>query len=169
ASDSGPRLGGANHQAYSLSTDSGYVGVHAGYQHQFGAIVIGVEAASSISRTNWLRRLGSATDLTSSVAFGKLGTLHRRWCMKGPPIGLAFMAASTRDGCGPIPIGPSALPFQGQPGLTVTRFFSRTSQSQHGLLHRIQARRAGYRAALRRPPSRDVFGCRRGLRGSKYQ
>jgi outer membrane immunogenic protein len=53
-----PPIPGAVHQAYSLKTDNGYVGVHAGYQHQLGAIVVGVEAASSISRTNWATEAG---------------------------------------------------------------------------------------------------------------
>src|SRR5215831_10652598 len=38
-----PPIPAAPHQAYSLHTDGGFVGVHGGYQHQFGAIVVGVE------------------------------------------------------------------------------------------------------------------------------
>jgi outer membrane immunogenic protein len=39
-----PAIAGAPHQAYSLDSDRAVFGVHAGYQHQFGSFVVGVEA-----------------------------------------------------------------------------------------------------------------------------
>lgn len=42
-----PAIPGAVHQAYSLGKDEGIIGGHAGIQHQFGGIVVGVEAGYS--------------------------------------------------------------------------------------------------------------------------
>jgi len=48
-----PPVAGGAHQAYSLDTDRGVVGVHAGYQHQFGAVVVGVEGSYQLGTGNW--------------------------------------------------------------------------------------------------------------------
>src|SRR5262245_55526222 len=38
-----PPVGGAVNQSFSLTNDYGILGFHSGYQHQFGAVVLGVE------------------------------------------------------------------------------------------------------------------------------
>jgi outer membrane immunogenic protein len=68
-----------------MRSDSGYVGLHGGYQQQFGAIVLGVEAASSISRTNWAAETGFGTNpcCDSEVRLKNLITV-------GPRLGFAY-------------------------------------------------------------------------------
>ena len=80
-----PPIPGAPHQSYSLRTDSGFVGVHGGYQQQFGAIVLGVEAAGSISRSNWASETGFSilpSPFTSEARLKNLITV-------GPRLGFA--------------------------------------------------------------------------------
>src|SRR6476620_2772954 len=40
-----PAITGAAHQAYSMESDKWVAGLHAGFQHQFGGIVLGIEGA----------------------------------------------------------------------------------------------------------------------------
>jgi outer membrane immunogenic protein len=75
---------GAVHQAYSLQTDDGVVGVHAGYQHQFGSIVGGVEANYMFSWTDWAgeRNFGNNPGFDSFARMKRLLTV-------GPRLGFA--------------------------------------------------------------------------------
>jgi outer membrane immunogenic protein len=80
-----PPVPAAPHQAYSLSTNDGFVGVHGGYQHQFGTIVLGVEAASSITRTSWASETGYGINpfFNSEARLKNLITV-------GPRLGFAY-------------------------------------------------------------------------------
>jgi outer membrane immunogenic protein len=69
-----------------MRSDSGYVGLHGGYQQQFGAIVLGVEAAGSISRTNWASENGFSILPTPFASESRLKNL----ITVGPRLGYAY-------------------------------------------------------------------------------
>ena len=79
-----PPIGGAAHQAYSMSTDNGFVGVHGGYQHQFGVIVVGVEGSYQLGHGEFAREAGFGNNpcCDSLVRMRSLATV-------GPRVGFA--------------------------------------------------------------------------------
>jgi outer membrane immunogenic protein len=86
-----PAIGGAPHQAYSLHSSGGVIGLHAGYQHQFGSFVVGVEAGGT-SRSKIAREpgfgVGAAADslLETRKIFTvgpRLGFVVSNWMVYG--------------------------------------------------------------------------------------
>jgi len=82
-----PAIAGAPHQAYSLHSSRGVIGVHGGYQHQFGAVVVGVEAGYTTKGREAIEQgfgVGAAGD--SVVKMRSIVTV-------GPRLGFAFSNA----------------------------------------------------------------------------
>jgi outer membrane immunogenic protein len=100
-----PPIAAAPHQAYSLQSDDGVVGLHAGYQHQFGTIVLGVEANYEFNWTDWAKEpgFGIAATKESDARMKRLltvgprfGFTHYNWLFYGTG-GWAFGQIETRS------------------------------------------------------------------------
>jgi outer membrane immunogenic protein len=82
-----PAIGGAVNQQFSLSNDGNAIfGVHAGYQHQFGALVLGVEGALiDQGGRNWM---GGANYGNNAAQAAQARYSNEIWTV-GPRLGLA--------------------------------------------------------------------------------
>jgi outer membrane immunogenic protein len=86
-----PSIPGAVNQSFSLSTDNGVYGFHAGFQAQWGQFVLGVETSYSGLTSQWASHLGYGIDFDSFAeakihelftAGGRLGwTPLDRWLL----------------------------------------------------------------------------------------
>ena len=82
-----PPGAGASNQAFSFDESGGIIGGHIGLQHQWGSVVVGVEAAISalnVGDDGWSKHSGYGTNLSSS-AVTKTNTLFTI----GPRLGWA--------------------------------------------------------------------------------
>ena len=80
-----PAIPATVNQSFSLGGDSAIFGVHAGFQHQFGGLVLGVEGALVYpDRSNWMggADYGNNAAQAAQARYGEIWTI-------GPRLGLA--------------------------------------------------------------------------------